>query len=288
MFESDFGLGTLISNLSNTYGTGATLAKKKEEDRREGEMWNTQWSAGPGLLARVEGAKAAGLHPLAALGLPSSGMSSPVVSSDSPVPRFSFSGEKREDPAIARYNDARARLASSEADMAELNYRNAVARLASQPGQPSLYNGGASPGRGGGLVVPESDQFRFPGLRGAVSVEAMKIPSASNASRAVTAGDVPGWQPYRFTDGVQVMLPYAGEGQTFMGQSPVMGTLLALPQYLLNRVEALGSVVAERGVRDRAAFKSWWRDPARWWNQDMGDPGEVVQGRSANFKFRRK
>lgn len=100
---------------------------------REGRA-QFEWEAGPGLMARVEGAKAAGIHPLVALGGGMGGSS--IVGGGgggSPVPI----SEDRVDPDIARYNSARA-------DLAELEVV-AQRRLASQPGN-----------QGGGMVMDVS------------------------------------------------------------------------------------------------------------------------------------
>lgn len=105
---------------------------QRQRMTREGHA-NFQWEAGPGLMARVEGAKAAGLHPLVALG-GSMGGSSVVGGGGGggPVPM-----SEKVDPDIARYNSARA-------DLAELEVL-AARRLASQPGN-----------QGGGMVMDMS------------------------------------------------------------------------------------------------------------------------------------
>lgn len=143
-------LGRLGGNLSDSYGTGAKLReiKRQEEigDRLELERRSIQ--------ARVEGAKAAGLHPLVGMGF--QGQAGAVQSVDSPSyfsggpyadPPAPAPAQKEEvDPSIARYNEARARLAETQADQAFLDY------------QASLFKLGSQPGQGKAVVLPTSDE----------------------------------------------------------------------------------------------------------------------------------
>lgn len=145
MSFSAFGMGALsklVGNLSDTYGTGDTLREKKRQEARDDYMFNERM----GIQARVEGAKAAGLHPLAALGF-QAGASAPTVVGADPIPYSHVetgSGKPApRDPTLDAYNAARTRQAEAEADLSELrthqayrDYAAGVHALGSQPGNP--------------------------------------------------------------------------------------------------------------------------------------------------------
>lgn len=136
-----FGWGMLeklATNLSDTYGTGDTLHEKQRKDAQYDYLERER----QGIVSRVEGAKAAGIHPLVAMGY--QGGNSPTnIIGGSQLP--SYHGEpdappppERDpvDPSIARYNAARARLAEAQASQAELDLARSQRALAGQPGQP--------------------------------------------------------------------------------------------------------------------------------------------------------
>lgn len=133
-------LGKLVGNLSDTYGSGDKLRDEKREEARDDYLFNERM----GIQARVEGAKAAGLHPLAAIGFQAGQGPSTFVGSD-PVPYSHYEGAKAppRDPTIDRFNEARAREAEASADLRELEAHDAYRRytaglhaLGSQPGNP--------------------------------------------------------------------------------------------------------------------------------------------------------
>ncbi|AZL83031.1 DNA pilot protein [Apis mellifera associated microvirus 47] len=129
-------LGKLATNLSDTYGTGDTL---REHQRKEAES-DYLARERQGIVARVEGAKAAGLHPLVAMNYQGGNSPSAIIGGSAP-PVYP-GGPDREpvaqerDPNIDRYNAARARLAEAEATKAELDLARSQRALATQPGQP--------------------------------------------------------------------------------------------------------------------------------------------------------
>lgn len=138
-----FGMGALsklTGNLSDTYGSGNKLRDEKREEARDDYLFNERM----GIQARVEGAKAAGLHPLAALGFQAGASPSAVIGAD-PIP-YSHSESPRpapRDPTLDRLNQANARIAEARADREELEthdayrrYANGVHSLGSQPGNP--------------------------------------------------------------------------------------------------------------------------------------------------------
>lgn len=125
-------LGKLSTNLSDTYGTGNTL-RAKQRDEAQGDFLERERL---GIQARVEGAKAAGLHPLVAMGYQGGNSPTQLIGpSQSPTSHAPFAPTTKSDPNIDRYNAARARLAEVEATKAERDFAASQARLAGQPGQ---------------------------------------------------------------------------------------------------------------------------------------------------------
>lgn len=85
-FMSDFGLGTLISNMSEVYGSGQRRHKEDIERRNEQADFDRSRMA-PDMMAKVEAAKAAGLHPLTVIGGGGSfAQGSPILSATPPPP----------------------------------------------------------------------------------------------------------------------------------------------------------------------------------------------------------
>lgn len=129
-----FGMGMLEklgTGLSDTYGTGDTLREHQRKDAQYDYLERERL----GIQARVEGAKAAGLHPLVAMGY-QSGNSPTAIIGGSELPRQDYRTQDRAepDPNIDRYNAARARLAEAEATKAEMDLAASRHRLATQPG----------------------------------------------------------------------------------------------------------------------------------------------------------
>lgn len=85
MFSTDFGLGTLISNMSEVYGSGQR--RHKEDIRRRNEQADFDRSRmAPDMMAKVEAAKAAGIHPSMVFGGGSVAQGSPILSATPPPP----------------------------------------------------------------------------------------------------------------------------------------------------------------------------------------------------------
>lgn len=168
MSFAGFGFGMLTklaTNASDIWGTGNKLRDDKREEANEDFLYRERM----GIQSRVEGAKAAGIHPLAAMGYQGGNAPMQVIGDSSP-PQVSYSGgggsEKR-DPNIDRINAANARRSEAEADMAELAAHNAYRNLANQPGNPPPASMPTSPanlsgaGMGAGLkpgVVLKPDE----------------------------------------------------------------------------------------------------------------------------------
>lgn len=184
-------LGRLVGNLSDTYGTGDT---KKEKERKDAEHDYLQRER-LGIQARVDGAKAAGLHPLVAMNYQGGNSPTQIIGGGGDiVPQGDFRDEPKSDPNIDRYNAARARLAEAEATKAERDLAAANRSLATQPGQgKGLITSDANAGLGGSLVIkpdevvagkggltagthPGMTRFEFPGVSGGLA-----LPSAASS-----------------------------------------------------------------------------------------------------------
>lgn len=125
-------LGKLATNLSDTYGSGEKLRETQRKENQADYLERERL----GIVSRVEGAKAAGLHPLVALGYQGGNSPTSVIGSSEP-PVVQMEGRREErDPNIDRYNAARARLAEAEATKAERDLAASNRALVTQPGQP--------------------------------------------------------------------------------------------------------------------------------------------------------
>lgn len=161
-----FGMGALnklAGNLSDTYGTGHTLRTQQRDEAKADYLANER----EGIQARVEGAKAAGLHPLAALGFqagqgPSTFVSGGPVSPGYVEPRSAPAAKA--DPTLQRINEANARRAEAEAEMAEINAHNSMRALASQPGNAPA-----------GAAMPTEPQNQIPGMPKGLAIPGVKI-----------------------------------------------------------------------------------------------------------------
>jgi len=199
----------LFSTIGSAFGPWGTAAgsvmdyalseadKSKAADRRLSDQRELYRMAieqeKASILGRVDAAKAAGLHPLVAMG--AQGLGGPVVSAGStefgaPMPGFIDLSPKRERvPGDSRTADQKRRDAA-EADLAELQVEAARRRLSTQPG-----NGGA-PNQltGTGNVVP-SEATPYPVSH--VKIEGQSLPPASMSAAHQTPGIAPGWDVVR-------------------------------------------------------------------------------------------
>lgn len=136
-----FGMGalnTLVENSSNAWGTGKRARNKQQQEEHELFLRREK----EGIISRVEGAKAAGLHPLVAMGYqagpgPSYQIGTPTTSGYVDPPPPEVQPREAPDENITRYNAARARLAEAQATQAERDLDASQRRLAAQPGQPT-------------------------------------------------------------------------------------------------------------------------------------------------------
>lgn len=148
------------------------------------------------ILGRVDAAKAAGIHPLVAMG--AQGLGGPVVSAGSPDSGYPYSSPVTRP---AEPSDDQKRYDRAQADLAELNVEAARRRLATQPGN----SGAPNQLTGDGAVVPgEATPHRV----SHVKIEGQSLPPASMDVAHQTPGVAPGW------DVVQVGSWRAGQGLT--------------------------------------------------------------------------
>lgn len=147
------------------------------------------------IIGRVDAAKAAGIHPLVALG--AQGLGGPVLTAPAYEPtRFNVdtsSFRQQGDADIERYNRARA-------DLAEIEVQLAAQRLASQPG-----NGGA-PNQiyNQGKVVPDTGET-YP--VSTVAIQGQTLPPASASVSYQTPGVSPGWDVVAYGNGLKMVVP---------------------------------------------------------------------------------
>lgn len=248
--------GPLISNLSETFGTGK--ARRDAEDQRARDAQERDISLqrgrfGPDLMAKVEAMKAAGFHPLMALGSGSFSGGSSVVSGGGggapPIDLRSSGGRDVVDPDIARYNRARA-------DLAELDVEAAELRLATQAGN-----------QGG------------PANTGAYTVKPAEITSTARNMPFRTAGPSGGFETRYsmmnpFTQVEQegslpskdVSEPLEGMGEfwkailgTPMGGRFVWDAMMpdSAKTRLFDFLDSVGSFFSRKGARDRVVTGNW-------------------------------
>lgn len=178
---------TLVSNSSDAWGTGKSARNRKQDEehalylKRERE----------GIVSRVEGAKAAGIHPLVAMGF--QGGPGPIThmshqtSSPSPSYEPTPSMQTPEPPTSEdqdRINKANVRIAEANADQAELAAHMAYRNLATQPGQ-------AIPAVNTQEPMPTSPSNLRRGIK-LVPDEVTASRSSAGLGAALTAGTHPG------------------------------------------------------------------------------------------------
>lgn len=232
-------------------GAGASLlggllgSRSARRQQREGLEAQREF-AQQGIRWRVEDAKAAGLHPLYALGASTSGPSFSVM--DDPMARgLSEAGQNVSRAVQAQETAAQteARLAAldasaarASADRAQADYYSALAAKARQEtnvakpfpdmGDASGYVQGGDGGGGTG-IVHQGVSNPFTGVQSPFYdrrvVEPSKVVSASSNFRGAEAGASPHWKSYTYdkAGGLVIDLP-AGSGPSeayeSMGENP--------------------------------------------------------------------
>lgn len=176
-----FGMGMLeklATNSSDIWGTGNKLRDDKREEAHRDYLARER----EGIMAKVEGAKAAGLHPLAALQGSSSNAPMQIIGDSSPTNSAAYARNEPApaDPNIDRYNAARARLAEAEATKAERDLAASTSRLASQPGN------------GPGVLPTSTSNYASPSSRRLKPGVVVKADEVTAGVGGVTAGTHPG------------------------------------------------------------------------------------------------
>lgn len=194
------GMFTAIGSIFGPVGAGVgavadyAMAKKNARDevrQREDSQQKLNQMAlqqeRESILGRVDAAKAAGLHPLVAMG--AQGLGGPVVPASGPdFPDFGGPMPDFRPVGPARSADAQ-RYDKARADLAELEVELAKRRLSEQPG-----NGGApheiNALTGTGVIVPGS---ATPHPVSHVKIEGQSLPPAAADVAWQTPGTAPGW-----------------------------------------------------------------------------------------------
>lgn len=137
MFGIDL-LQPLIQNSSNVWGTGEHAQEQARKDARYDYAENERY----GIQARVEGAKAAGLHPLAALGFQAGAPSQIVGGEGTNTSGLSFGTTARPEKAVdEEMRQAQLELLRAQArnQDSEAMAHNSTRAVALQPGNPPVY-----------------------------------------------------------------------------------------------------------------------------------------------------
>lgn len=229
-------LGGAFSSSSNLKATKAQIAAQREF-AQHGVSW------------RVADAKAAGLHPLAALGMQPANFS-PVVIPDSMGPAIAEAGQNigravaaTSVPALTEMDqlqlglirkqieeaDARIGLLNSEA---ALNAQNAANRiLVDSTSMPNLFGlEAAAPDiqrySSGGGVVTEVPEMGAAIPQNLVSVQAPPLPITTQ-DPSIIAGSPALWREFNMGDGMKIKLPGGIQGDATeiletLAESPLM------------------------------------------------------------------
>lgn len=136
------------------------------------------------IIGRVDAAKAAGIHPLVAMGA-QVGATTVAAGAPSSDPGVGYVDPGPPAKSLER-TPAQVRMENANADLAELNVELARKRLASQPG-----NGGAPNQLTGNNMVVPGEATPYPVSH--VKIEGQSLPPSSLSIRHQTPGVAPGW-----------------------------------------------------------------------------------------------
>lgn len=238
MFGLDL-LMPLIENSSNTWGTG----EKAQEQARKDARYDYQENEKYGIMSRVEGAKAAGLHPLAALGFQAGAPSQVVGGEGTNTSGLSFG--QRAKPAAepdAEMRAAQLRLMNAQAaDYETQAAQRSTITLGQQPGNPPVY--------------PTDPDNLIPGQ----GSNAMGIRVVPNDVRASIAGKETGTHPTTRDFRLPPSLgggKMTGLGEEFLKQTEDMELARSVALILANK-ERLGNFFTEDIPW---AAKGWYAD----------------------------
>lgn len=276
-------LGGFASNLPGWVGPAASvvtslLGGKESRDANEeaisrAEAFQREF-AQHGVRWRVEDAKAAGVHPVYALGaqLPAA---SPIAFADSMGPAISEAGQNiasgiaargtRQDRLLAQYTlaAAKAQLRESDARIGLLEAETALARnqaIAAKP-FPSLGDDGFLEGQ----VVDEAKAAEA--ARGLVEVSPAVMPSRSKVDSGLVAGTPAGMREFELPGGFKVLLP--SESQGTMSEA-----VESVSESILTQYGVLAENVRHYGWNWFFQFLDRYLVPGNW----MGTPGQQGWG----------
>lgn len=235
-------LNLLIENASGLAGTGEALNERKRKDA----IHDFKEMEREGIMSRVAGAKAAGLHPLAALGYQAGpGPTMPVGGEIKP---FNYHKEQKEDEYMRA---SQIRLLNAQADEAEARARAANAALAKQPGH-------ASPNLSGGESLPtEKENLSSVGNKPLRGVKIIPNEIESSA-KGTTVGTHPGGTDLKIPGGPTIRMP----SKAFSERSDDLDLLKYWAIAVMNKNPLLTWIGEKTGLGD-VAFSEMLRKQAR-------------------------
>lgn len=221
-------VGGLISNRANRRAANDQMQMQKDF-AKHGVRW------------RVEDAKAAGIHPLAALGM--QGMSpSPVFAADSLGPAISEAGQNlgravsaQQTPVERQMQELGLRLLQSQIGETDARRELALSEAERNRREPattfpvddwwSANFGAAAPSE----VTSES--VRPAGIVKPVAPDVVAHSVIPTADPSLMAGDTPMWRSFRITPDVSIVLPGGVSGDAAevlesLAESPVMSMMV--------------------------------------------------------------
>lgn len=232
-------LNLLIENASGLGGTTEALNERKRKDA----VHDFKEMEQQGIMSRVAGAKAAGLHPLAALGYQAGpGPVSPVGGEIKHMPY-------KEDDKVDEYMRAsQIRLLNAQADEAEARARAANSALARQPGH-------AAPDMSGGATLPTEKE----NLQGSRPLRGVKIipNEIESSAKGTTIGTHPGGTDLKIPGGPTIRMP----SKAFSERSDDLDLLKYWAIAIMNKNPLLNWIGEKTGLGD-VAFSEMLRKQA--------------------------
>lgn len=208
-----------FDSLHEGAGLGDWLAEKRRKDAAHDAREAYDYQERTGIMSRVEGAKAAGLHPLAALGYQSAGTPATYIPGDSGGGGGALSNYRGASPVDQDMRQAQLRLINAQADDAEARAQASRAALATQPGQPPVR-------------MPTDPANRMPGqpngLRPGITVKPDEVTAGM---RGLTAGTHQAATDFRIPGGQTWSLPSSNAAASLED----MGLLKYYLLYLSNK-----------------------------------------------------
>lgn len=253
----------------------AMISKRSAKKSTEAQIAAQREFAEQGVQRRVADAKAAGLHPVYALGANTPGFSPTaqfgpsdggVSEASQHIGRAFEAANERQDRALNRRlieAQIRAADASSAENLAQAQYWASEAARRNQPGTA------AGPGFGSGVIVnaykPIASPEAHPLDRDAIELKPDARVSRSTVNPAMTAArDHPSMREFVMYNGDRVLLPAGEEGQMPEDMS------------MIGYLEAIGANVARYGYRSIPDAVGRW----------MGISPEARRGRTVESALR--